>query len=143
VEIVISILRNHKGVRTMLNLRNLSIAGTLAGACLGLAPATPALAGPTNLAQLDTYAPHFAVMDVRYRRVARRSNGGIGPAAVLGMFGAIVGTVIANDRYNNYNNYSYHAYGRSDDYGYRRDYGPRRIYVPGNYPSGYGVYQGW
>ena len=64
---------------------------------------------------------------IRYRRRVVRNAPGA--AAVLGMFGALLGGAIAADRYNNYSNYTY---GPSYDPGYRD--GP--VYAPAPFYRG-------
>ena len=91
---------------------------------VGLLPQA-ATAMPVTAGTGVVFAPQSALTVIRYRRrVVRRAPGA---AAVLGLFGAILGGAIAADRYDNYSNYTY---GPSYDPGYRggRVYAPAPIY---------------
>jgi len=110
--------------------RTVALTGLLAGACVTMTASAPASAAPIAIVHAATLAPSALEMVVRRRRVPRNN---VGPAVVLGLFGALAGSVIANQRYNNYNNYSYNAYGYPNDYGYG----------PGYYRNGYGYRRGW
>lgn len=104
------------------------VAGALATLLLTTAPSH---AAPVNLVGQAVLAPLAPVIEarVRVRRHVRRQNGP-GPAAVLGIFGAVVGAAFANNRYENY---SYQSYGYANDYyapGYGYGYAP-------HYGSGY------
>ena len=63
------------------------------------------------------------ITDVRARaRVRRHYHGrsGVGPSAILGMFGAVMGAAALANSYDNYSNYSY---GGLNNYGYSPGYG--------------------
>ena len=95
-------------------------------------------AGPVGLSQPNSVTIERLTLDARARTAHRRGGvrqSGPGPAAVLGLFGAIVGGALANS--NRYENYSYQSYGDANDYGYGRRYGG-----PQNYGRGYGVRRG-
>ena len=96
----------------MSEFRASSVAATMAGVVLALALPASAVAGPMRVARSAIISPSTGAMEAVYRRPARRH--GVGPGAVLGLFGAIVGGAIASQRYNNYSSY---AYGSPNDYG--------------------------
>ncbi len=90
--------------------------------CLPVGPEMT-MAAPTSVITNSVVMPASDISLIRKRRVVRRSS--VGPAAVLGLFGAIIGGAIANDRYDNYSNYSYgDPYGYSYSPGYRQSPGP-------------------
>ena len=96
----------------------------LAGALVVLLLAFPTVdrvtAGPLNAvdASVLTLSASPDITEARYRRPVRR-RAGVGPGAILGLFGAVLGGVIANQRYDNYSNY---AYGQPSEYGYAPGY---------------------
>ena len=62
-------------------------------------------------------------MEVRYRGRVRhhyRDRSGVGPSAIFGMFGAVIGAAALANSYDNYSNYSY---GGLNNYGYSPGYG--------------------
>jgi hypothetical protein len=79
-------------------------------------------AAPLSVAGPSIVQPESQVDQVKYRAVRRkvvrhRGRRGVGPGAVLGVFGAVVGAAIANSR-------------RNDDYYYDRGYGPGYVVAP-------------
>ncbi len=89
---------------------------------VGTLTAIALLSGIHNVAQASFLVPatqnftslHAPIINiaakkkvVHKRKVVRRSNNNLAPAAMLGLFGAILGAGIASDRYDNYSNYSY------------------------------------
>ena len=113
----------------------------------GLASSAPASAAPAMVSNVQAVAASSQLTDVRYRartrsvrhHYVRRHRGGVGPGAVLGLFGAIAGAAIASNRYDD-DYYGYPAYGYSQpNYGYGY-YGPAYGYgYPGvrAYRGGY------
>lgn len=102
------------------------LAGALSGVLLALSLPGVAIAGPMTFPTGTVLLEPAPVTQVHYRRPVRRS--GVAPAAVLGLFGAVLGGMIANQRYDNYSNY---AYGQPYDYGYAPGYVARPIYRGG------------
>jgi hypothetical protein len=100
----------------MYRSKHLRVTGVLAGCLLTLSITAAATAMPINL--IGTATPQTLMTDVRYRR-------SIPPAAVFGLFGAVLGAAIANSNNDNYDNYSYYAYGPSYSGGYRGGVGGR------------------
>lgn len=106
----------------LVRLTSRRIAGALTGLTLGLSALafTPAIAAPTLVASAAVINPQSLVSEVRHRRSVqrnrriRRSNNN-GEAAILGLFGALIGASVAH---RGYDNYSYHSYGPSGYYGY-------------------------
>jgi len=79
-------------------------------------------------------SPSDLITDIRYRRPIRHRRG-VGPAAVLGLFGAVLGGIAASQRYDNY---SYDSYGQPYDYGYSPGYVSGPIYRGGAGRAGFG-----
>jgi hypothetical protein len=116
----------------MFCLSSSSFAGALTGVLLALTTSNAAMAAPLNFAGPAVVAPTTLITEVRYRRrIGRhygRRNDAAG-AAVLGLFGTVLGAAIAN---NGYNNYSYQSYGYPNDYGYGPGYGSAGAYGYGS-----------
>ena len=103
--------------------RQSTIAGALTGALLVLSACDVATAAPISFAGPAVVAPQTMITDVRARaRVRRhyRGRSGVGPSAILGMFGAVMGAAALANSYDNYSNYSY---GGLNNYGYSPGYG--------------------
>lgn len=107
-------------------VRTIAAAALLTGSH-GLAEAAMMHAPPPGVVQQQQSSN---IQLVRHRivhhKVYRRRARGVGPAAVLGLFGAIVGAGIAQQRYDSY---SYGAYGQpyysygQPNYYYAQPYG--------------------
>jgi hypothetical protein len=105
------------------------IAGAMAGALLACSAPGLAAAAPMSVAGQSVVSPPAPVVDVRYRGrvrhrhhyVRRYHHHGIGPGAVLGLFGAALGAAIASDRYDYYPYPYYYSYGYPY-YGYAYGY---------------------
>lgn len=107
----------------------LSLAGAIAGVLLALPAPGEAVAGPVSVVA-DTVlssATSTGISDILYKRPVRR-RGNVGSVAVLGLFGAVLGGVIASQ---NYNNYSTYAYGQPQEYGYAPGYVAGPVYRSG------------
>ncbi len=116
----------------MFRLKRAVAAGVMTSVVMTLAlPGTP-MAAPMPVVGGDVLSPGGSSIEVRYRRPARRNNAG--PAAFMGLFGAVLGGVIASSRYDNYSNY---AYGQPVEYGYAPGYVQGRGYG-GDNPGGSG-----
>ena len=113
-------------------MRNSSTGLALVAATfIGVSAASSVSAAPMSVAGAEIVTPASQITDVRYRRhyVVRRHRG-VGPAAVLGLFGALAGAAIASNRYDDGYYYGgYPAYG----YGY-----PAYGYGYPAYSYGYG-----
>ncbi len=94
------------------------ISAALTSALLVRSAPDSATAMPAGMLSAPAASLPPLFQDVRYRRPVRRSrsNGG---AAMLGLFGAVLGGVIANQRYNDYSDYNY---GPRNGYGYAPNY---------------------
>lgn len=108
------------------------VVGALTGFLLTLSVPGLATAAPINGGGVAIATPQVPITDVRYRRA-------IPPAAVLGLFGAVLGAAIANSNYDNYDNYSYYAYGQPYGYGYG---GGGRVRGGGGHARGGGGHRG-
>ena len=106
--------------------RTVLLAVALVSATFTFSTVGGANAAPTTIASGALLSASSPVTEIRYRRRVRR--GGIGPAAVLGLFGAVLGGAIANGGYDNYSNYSY---GAPNDYGYAPGYVPAPVHGGG------------
>ena len=107
----------------MFRSRPSCIAGALTGVLLALSPLEAAMAAPMSLAGSAVVAPQTVIADVRYRSRARhhyRRRSGVGPSAIIGLFGAAMGAAALANSYDNYSNYSY---GGLDNYGYSPGFG--------------------
>ena len=102
----------------MFHLKPLYIGLTVGCLVPPFATLDAASAGPIGVVGTSVLSPSSAITSVRYRWPIHHRRG-VGPAAVIGMFGAIRGGVAANQRYENY---SYDAYGQPYDYGYAPGY---------------------
>jgi hypothetical protein len=133
------------------NLRQ-TIWGGVAAVCLTASAAfiapTTATAGPLSIAPVSDVALPKATESVQYRRGVRRGHvrhvryghrrgyyrgGGIGPAAVLGLFGAALGAATVGNYY--YTGYPYGGYYPAYSYPAYPAY-----YYGGYYPAYYGGY---
>lgn len=115
------------------------LSAALTSLVLGFTANDVANAMPVGIPAQIGMAVQSPVVDVRYRRTHRRraDNGG---AAVLGLFGAVLGGVIANQRYNDYSDYNYgqrYNYGYSPNYVYGPSYGGGWRRGGGYYGRGY------
>jgi hypothetical protein len=107
----------------MFRSRQSTVAGALAGVLLLLSACEVATAAPISFAGPAVAAPQTMITNVRARaRVRRHYHGrsGVGPSAILGMFGAVMGAAALANSYDNYSNYSY---GGLNNYGYSPGYG--------------------
>jgi len=107
----------------MFRSRQSTVAGVLAGVLLLLSACDVATAAPISFAGPAVAAPQTMIIDVRARARVRRHYRGrssVGPSAILGMFGAVMGAAALANSYDNYSNYSY---GGLNNYGYSPGYG--------------------
>ena len=88
----------------MSTLHKFRIASILAVALM-MVPMGAVEAMPLGIAGASVTTLESSILDVRYRRPIRRRA--VGPAAVMGLFGALIGGAIASSRYDNYSDYSY------------------------------------
>jgi len=94
------------------------VAGALTGVLLAFSVPGLAAAGPMSFPGAGTVTPHpSTIVDVRYYHRYPAA-----PAIAFGLFGAVLGSAIADSQYDNY-----------DYYGYSRPY----------YSSGPGYVGGW
>jgi len=105
----------------MFHFRPLYVVGALTGVMLTFGAPDLAAAGPMSFPGAGAVTSNTsAIVEVRhYRRYSPA------PAIAFGLFGALLGSAIANSEYDNYNNYDYYGYG-----------GP-------SYSSGPGYVGGW
>lgn len=113
------------------------IAGAMTGLMLFLSgyAVAPAIASPIHVMGSDVMRSQQLATEVRHRRPIRkyrygRRSDAAGQAAVLGLFGALVGAAVAN---RGHHNYSYYSYGSPSDYGYA----PYYDRGPGYYDRGF------
>ena len=107
----------------MFRSRQSTVAGALAGVLLVLPACDLAAAAPISFAGPAVVAPRTMITDVRARAQVRRhyrGRSGVGPSAILGMFGAMAGAAALANSYDNYSNYSY---GGLNNYGYSPGFG--------------------
>lgn len=98
-----------------------TIATALTGLLLALSACDIATAAPMSFAGVAVVAPQTVLVDARARvRRHYRGRSGVGPSAVLGMFGAVIGAAALANSYDNYSNYSY---GGLNNYGYSPGFG--------------------
>jgi hypothetical protein len=103
--------------------RQSAIAGVLTGILLVFPVSDLAKAAPVIFVGTAVVAPKAEIVEVRYRGHVRhhyRGRSGVGPSAILGMFGAVIGAAALANSYDNYSNYSY---GGLNNYGYSPGYG--------------------
>jgi hypothetical protein len=115
--------RTIRGSSHHVSFKTVTIAGALTGVVLVLSACDVATAAPISFAGPAVVAPQTMITDVRARaRVRRhyRGRSGVGPSAILGMFGAVIGAAALANSYDNYSNYSY---GGLNNYGYSPGYG--------------------
>jgi hypothetical protein len=94
-------VRRCKEFDAMRRFRNLLLAATFAGSALTMPAVDMAVAAPLSVAPASVVQGGQMVEQIKYRpkrRVVRRHARGPNPAAVLGVFGAVVGAAIANSR---------------------------------------------
>ena len=119
--------------RKMRYSKKIGIAGTVACLIFTACNSESAFAGPIRVVRSDLLIESSMATEVRYRRRVRR--GAIGPGAVLGLFGALIGGAIASSRYNNYSDYAYgQPYGY--DYGYAPGYSGGAVFGGGRVRNG-------
>ncbi len=111
-----------KTIRT--SLLSVIAAAVLASGTYSLAEAGMMTGAATALGQQHGALIHVVKRRIVHHRVYRRRHG-IGPAAALGLFGAVIGAGIASERYDNYSNYAYgqpyYSYGQPY-YAYQQPY---------------------
>jgi len=81
---------------------------------------TSAIGAPAIFPSHEIATGRAPVVQARARVARHVRQSGPGPAAMLGLFGALAGAAISNNRYENY---SYQSYGYANDY-----YAPRGSY---------------
>jgi len=112
-----------EGVPIMPRSRQSAIAGVLTGVFLVFPVSDQARATPVIFAGTAVVAAQGQIVEARYRSRVRhhyRGRSGVGPSAILGMFGAVIGAAALANSYDNYSNYSY---GGLNNYGYSPGYG--------------------
>jgi hypothetical protein len=90
----------------MFHFRPSYVAGALTGVLLAFSVPGLASAGPMSFAGVTTVTPQTStIVDVRYYR-----RYPVAPAIAFGLFGALLGSAIA-DSDSDYDNYDYYGYG--------------------------------
>ena len=102
------------------------ITAALAGIVFNVAIPAASMAAPMPVVASSILSPPDAIAEIRTRKPVRRNNAGA--AAFMGLFGAVLGGVIASNRYDNYSNYTY---GPPADYGYAPGYYPNQGFRSG------------
>jgi hypothetical protein len=112
-----------KGSSIMFRFTQPTIAAALIGVLLALPACDIAAAASMSFAGAAVVAPKTILVDARARARVRhhyRGRSGVGPSAILGMFGAMAGAAALANSYDNYSNYSY---GGLNNYGYSPGFG--------------------